>query len=134
SMEAFIKEARTSYGSTYDVTGSTGNNEVSFVNQDGNCVAFRVNGGVFQRADIGSVATCDPGAFTPNKFSPLTGSQTNISAIHFNIVPAQVVNNKLANQGVITINMTAQSASSDVLPIQLENTIVSRQMNPYVQQ
>ena len=138
AMESFTKEARTGYGSTYNV--SSDGKEVVFRNQDGDCVAYRIatagTSGVFQRADLGpSISSCDPGIFTgkDSKFSPLTGSSTDISSIHFNAVIPQVAGGRMNQQGVVTVSVTASSAVSDVQPIQFENSITSRQMAPYVQ-
>lgn len=132
-MESITKEVRTGYGSTYVVSSS--GSQVAFRNQLGDCVSYRVSGGVLQRADRGpSGLSCTANDFTQDsQFSPLTGAQTNITDIHFNPVIANTVGTSLSNQGVITVSITASSIVSDIQPIQLENTITSRQMSPYVQ-
>ena len=139
AMESLVKEARTGYGSTYNVTAD--GTEVAFRNQAGECVSYRVHSdpsdpshiGIFQRAAVGNIGgDCIAGTIDDNFFSPLTGSQTNIDSIHFNTVIASTSGNTLLNQGVITVSMEAKSSTSDILPVQLENTITSRQMAPYV--
>jgi prepilin-type N-terminal cleavage/methylation domain-containing protein len=134
-MESFIKEARTGYGSTYQVSGSVTNNEAVFRNQSGYCVAYRVStSGVFERGEVAAVGTdCTVNLFTNTSFSPLTGSQTKISEIHFNTVLPTVAGGKLIRQGVMTVSITASSTVSDILPIQLQNTVTSRQMSVYAQ-
>ncbi len=129
-LESFVKEARTGYGSTYRVA-PTGK-EVVFRNQAKDCISYRVNStGVFERASIGRSANCDPGAFLSAAFSPLTGSKTNIEKINFNVIIAQQSGSKLTSQGMITISIRAASHASDIAPIELENTVVSRQLVPY---
>ena len=130
-MQSFTKEARTAFGSTYNVT-NTGK-EIAFRNQEGECISYRVDNGVFQRAAVENVnGECLVDSMNSSQYSPLTGSQTNITEIRFNIIIAEPsVDNALGNQGVITMSITAQSKSSDILPIKLETTVVSRQMSPY---
>lgn len=131
-MESFTKEARTAYGSTYNVTSS--GNEIAFRNQAGECVSYRVNNRVLQRAAVGNIGSdCIAGSLNDALFSPLTGTQTNISSIHFNPIIANTAGSKLLNQGVVTVSITASSSTSDIIPIQLQNTITSRQMSPYAQ-
>lgn len=132
-MESFTKEVRTGYGSTYSVTSN--GKQVVFRNQVGECVGYRVsNDGVFERGATATNGECNAGAINPILFSPLTSSSTNINSISFNTVIALANGQSLANQGVITISISAKSNQSDIQPILLENTITSRQMNPYVQQ
>lgn len=131
-MESFVKEARTAYGSTYNVTSD--GKEVAFRNQLGECADYRVDNGMLERAASANVGVdCVAGAIPDALFSPLTSSDTNIDSIHFNTVIASTAGSKLLNQGVITIIMRASSKTSDILPIELENTISSRQMAAYVQ-
>lgn len=132
AMESFTKEARTAYGSTYNVSGQV----ITFVNQAGVCVAYNVSAtGVFQRAEegpVGSSSECTPGALDVSKFAPLTGNQTKIVSINFiPVIATTSAGTDLATQGAVTISITAQSTVSDILPIKVENTVTSRQISAY---
>lgn len=133
SLESFIKEARTGYGSTYNSDG----NEIAFVNQNGNCVVYRkaaVEGGEyfeFQRAEKTGGDNCEPGSLSANQFTPITSNATSITELRFVQTIADAPDGILKNQGGIEITLTATSRKTDIPPIKIRNFVTSRQMEPY---
>ena len=116
AMEAFIKEARTGYGSTYAAEGDA----VVFVNQNNDCITFRVIDGQFKRADAGEQDVCSAEDSDSNRFSPITSKATEIIGLEFSIPVDRV----------ITIKLTATSKKDGIPPISIQNSITSRQMEP----
>lgn len=137
AFESFIKEARTGYGSTYFVDGT--GTAIAFVNQNGNCVEYRLksNGtrGEFQRADAGKKDPCEP-TLLDSMFVPMTSNATNITGVQF--VPDIALHHEtngikiLDNQGRITIVLKAKSTKDGIPEITIQNSVTSRQMEPYV--
>ncbi len=130
ALEAFIKEARTGYGSTYTADGDA----IAFVNQNKNCITFRVIEEKFQRADAGGQDECSPEDVSSGRFTPLTSNTTEITGLTFDSVRAETENGILLNQGVITITLEATSTKDGIPPISIQNSVTSRQMEPYEQQ
>ncbi|MEK7499305.1 MAG: prepilin-type N-terminal cleavage/methylation domain-containing protein [Patescibacteria group bacterium] len=136
-METFIKEARTAYGSTY--SSSNAGREVTFNNQSGTCVSYRVNDttDVFERAEnpVNPKATCALSGFSDGQYAPLASKSITFSNVFFDANPSIPVGStlELQNQGVITLVLTATSEKSktDVLPLTLQNTVASRQTRAY---
>ncbi|HLC49422.1 MAG TPA: prepilin-type N-terminal cleavage/methylation domain-containing protein [Candidatus Andersenbacteria bacterium] len=134
AMEAFIKEARTAYGSTYDVTQD--GKQVMFRNQSTACVSYRVTrAGIFERGEAVSDpnGACPIDKFNGVLFAPITSTSTIISDVLFDITPSDFDSNTLVlgNQGVITLTMTVAPINSGVLPISIQNTVTSRQILAY---
>lgn len=139
SLESFIKEARTGYGSTYNSNGSN----IAFVNQNGNCVAYRSKEiaadkrNEFQRAERLGAENCTPESFAAEeyRFTPITSNVTSITVLTFAPTIALDGNNDgiLDNQGVIKITLTATSKKDGIPPITIQNSVTSRQMEPYAQ-
>ncbi len=134
-IETFIKEARTAYGSTYRADND--GTQVSFINQSGVCVSYRLHDGVFERAEKNSSGNaCDSADFlTDSQFAPLASKSITFTNVFFDAHPADCCNNsgELESQGVITLVLTAISEKSktDVLPLTVQNTVTSRQMRVY---
>lgn len=135
-MELFIKEARTAYGSTFRTEDGS---QVSFHNQAGTCVSYRWNTikNIFERAENPASAsgTCDSGDFTDSEYAPLTSKSIEITHALFDANPSAYTtgNPALESQGVITFTLTAKSlkSASSVLPLTVQNTVTSRQVNAY---
>ncbi len=134
AMEAFVKEARTGYGSTYSINGNA--DGIAFINQTGKeCVVYRKSDkNIFERAVKAVDDNCNPDSFASSSFTPITSSATQITNLMF-VIPKDVIvgNGLLKNQGVITINLTAKSTKDGIPPIAIQNSVTSRQMEPYVQ-
>lgn len=141
AMEALVKEARTGYGSTYVTDGNGG---IAFVNQNAHCVEYRRrdkennNLFVFERAEQADIASNGDAAncvdvFTDkdSSFTPITSNTTSITDLAFVPTPAESESGVLKNQGVITINLTATSSKDGIPPITIQNSVTSRQMEPY---
>jgi prepilin-type N-terminal cleavage/methylation domain-containing protein len=128
SLESFIKEARTGFGSTYTVDGS----EVAFRNQEGVCVAYRVRDGVFERAEV-TGGDCVAGSLglTSSRYAPITSNQTDVAGASF-VTSGQFEGEIIRKQGVIAITLTAKSTRDDVAPITIQNSVTSRQTKVYV--
>ena len=132
AMEAFIKEARTGYGSTY----FPGTNAIAFVNQNKNCVEYRTinipaeDRGEFQRGEKEGANDCEPGKIAESSFTPITSKATSITELEFETTIAGNNGTLLTNQGVITIKLTATSKKDGIPPISIQNSITSRQMEP----
>ncbi len=137
ALEAFIKEARTAYGTTYFVN-STGD-AIAFRNQSRECVVYRLREssaetggrGIFERAASTEGVTCEPEAISDSRFTPITGNSTDITDLRFQVDVADVVDEKLRNQGIISIEMTVESTQGNISPITIKNSVTSRQMSPY---
>ncbi len=135
AMESFIKEARTGYGSTYDMT--LGGRGVAFRNQSGACVSYRLDAadGEFGRAeDFGNLeGDCNQATFRNISFTPLTGNGTRITDVFFDVTPSVKGSTpySIKNQGVITLTLKANSTKPGVLPLEIQNTVTSRQVRSY---
>lgn len=139
ALESFIKEARTAYGSTYYPNGN--GSMVAFRNQERECVAYRLgNTKLLERAvaTISPYDSCSPDVFNAETFTPITGTQTEITPVDgspiFDVFPAQVdgAGEKLLRQGVIVVHMTVSSKDATILPLSIENSVTSRQTSPYI--
>ncbi len=132
AVESFIKEARTGYGSTYKTENGT---QVSFRNQSGACVSYRVNQEVFERAEAAgnTMGSCDASSFGSGAYTALTGSNTKITNVFFDptISAYNASTFVLANQGVITLSLIASPKKNTILPISIQNTVASRQTKAY---
>ena len=152
-VEAFIKEARTAYGSTYIVNNVTGN-RIAFRNQTGACVGYKIGTVVangisrkaFQRAEdtAGATVNCTVAALEGLEgvvFTPLSSNAIEITDIYFDTSISNAScplgstcppdDKKLDNQGVITFVITAKSTKGNIPPLTVQNTVTSRQVKPY---
>ncbi len=131
-LESFAKEVRTGYGSTY-----FGNEfAVAFRNQAGVCVIYRVENEVFERGEdsdnIEQEEDCEPELDL--EFVPLTSNKTKITRINIIAEPAEIADEdtgRLGNQGTVAIELTADSATTDIAPLNIQRTITSRQLAAY---
>lgn len=139
-LESFAKEARTGYGSTYHGIGSEDESSaaVAFRNQAGVCVIYRVENEVFERGEdsdnIGQEEECEPDSILDSEFVPLTSNKTKITRINIIAEPAIVADEdtgRLASQGTVAIELTADSAKTDIAPLNIQRTITSRQLAAY---
>lgn len=134
-MEAFTKEARTAFGSTY---WTNNGKQVAFRNQTGACVAYRLNGarGTFERAEDSQNKSgdCRLNTFSSNSFVPLSSNAIKISDVFFdvNVSDSDGSSFQLKNQGFITLVLTASTTKGTVLPITVQNTVTSRQVKRYL--
>ncbi len=133
-LESFAKEVRTGYGSTYFVFDDASG--IAFINQAGVCVIYRVENGVLERAETEEDASgCSQDASVGATFVPLTSNQTVMhikeDKLGISVDVAEEDGGRLANQGSVTISITARSARSDVAPVSVRRTITSRQFAAY---
>lgn len=133
ALESFIKESRTAYGTTYSPSGD--GSSIAFRNQNDECVVYRKNDvGVMQRGAADISTDCNPDSLAENRFTSLTSKATEITDLAFRPVIANVSNGILENQGIVSITITAKSANDiqSRTPITIQNSITSRQMQPFV--
>ncbi len=132
AMESFIKEARTGYGSTYRTDNGQ---QVAFRNQAGACVVYRVSSiGMFERAEKASNTSgeCNSGLFSADEYVPITSKDTIISEAFFDTTIATgPAGGSLANQGVVTLVLTAKSSRAEIVSVRVQNSITSRQVAAY---
>lgn len=136
-LESFIKEARTGYGSTYASSG----NEVTFINQNGNCVSYRTKEKreeakqryEIQRAEQEGGNNCSPGELAEQRFAPITGNTISVTHLQFDATPSEQEGGVIKTQGIITVRLTVQSARSAIPPVSIQNSVTSRQTVPYAQ-
>ncbi len=128
-IESFVKEARTSYGSTFDVTPN--GDQIFFRNQQSGCVSYRLATSRFERAeDPGNrTGSCDGNSFNNDDFTRLSSNNVEISDVLFVIEISDVDgNDDLKNQGFITLVMTGNSTKDGIAPITIQNSATSRQV------
>jgi len=133
ALEQFTREARTGYGSSFS-NGTTGDpaQTITFRNQNNNCVDYTLDKGVWKRAETSTAASCDSADYA--NFVSLTSSQTAISTLHFLLPGGVVRGGQLASQGFVTVIVDARSATNaSSLPLHIQTTIASRQMQTYEQ-
>jgi prepilin-type N-terminal cleavage/methylation domain-containing protein len=144
-MEAFVKEARTGFGSEYFQSAS--GHEISFRNQSGDCVSYRlgsrrengVDRGVVERAEIpeDAISDCrfDDPEFDNATFVPLSSSGLDVTDLYFESIRSTTVGGggsiTLEKQGVVTIVITAKSKKGTIPALTVQNTVTSRQVKPY---
>ncbi|MDP3997558.1 MAG: prepilin-type N-terminal cleavage/methylation domain-containing protein [bacterium] len=137
SLEMFNREARTGYGSTYDTYSDNNSSVFSFRNQNRSCVYYRTNpdqdNHPFQRAEVNA----DPASFCSDAYAEIdswqtmTDDTTVFDEVTFKPHPAVVTGNRLTNQGLVTILFTVHSAGQSQSALHLQNTVASRQVNPF---
>lgn len=129
-MEVFSREVRTAFGETYVPT--TSGDGVMFRNQNGACVVYRVEEGVFQRAehDTGT-SECSESNFVGASFANLTGTDVEITDVLFDVTPSTVEEDRLSRQGFIATTITADSPSYALPDMVIQSSITSRQLTPY---
>jgi prepilin-type N-terminal cleavage/methylation domain-containing protein len=130
AMEIFNREARTAYGSTY-VPDNTGKGIV-FVNQEGQCVHYRLEGthGRLERAEWrGTTDICRPA--DDQEYTSLTSSKITLRDLHFTVTFAEQDEGMLTNQGFVTLTLEAEADNPTVMPLHVQSTITSRQTRPF---
>ena len=130
-VELFSREARTAYSSTYSLPNGSGS-EILFRNQNGLCVHYRLQGTQLERAERDTAGgTCSLAQFSGGAYASVTGPNTILEKFQFDVVPADVVDGELANQGFITVNLEARSTNASVGLLRAQTTVTSRQVVPY---
>lgn len=131
ALEIMNREIRTGYGSTYDVSDSSGRG-VIFRNQNGICVHYVWQNAGLERSETNTFASqCAPNVFSGLQYASLTSSATQVTHARFDVVRAEQVGDELKNQGVVTLVLEAESAQADAAPFQLQSTVASRQVIPF---
>lgn len=132
-LELFNREARTAYASTYRLADARGTS-VSFRNQNGDCVLYRVSSKKQlerAQADVPGVE-CDRANFGDSSFAPLSSSRTVIDSLRFDVRLATVASNGLPqNQGFITVILKVSAKDKAATPLQIQGTVSSRQVTAY---
>ncbi|MEX0650366.1 MAG: prepilin-type N-terminal cleavage/methylation domain-containing protein [Candidatus Andersenbacteria bacterium] len=132
ALELFSRETRTAYGDTYNPEEE---DVLLYRNQNGLCVVYRLSEQVLQRAelDIGT-SNCTIEQFAEVQFTNLTSKHVQITELLFDAEPSTTEGTSLAQQGFVTLFITAQSAQHTLSPLTVRSSVTSRQVNPYVQQ
>lgn len=129
AIELFNREARTGFGNTFVTEASA----VVFRNQRGQCVTYRGAGQALQRAEQEQGGqTC--AIITDNQlFQSLTSSQTLITQLQFDALPARVSADgaRLESQGVLTMSVKATAKTKADTVMALQNTVTARQLIPF---
>lgn len=126
ALELFMREARTSYASTY--TTFNGGQSIFFVNQKGECVAYQLNNLGLER---GTSAGACSGSPTFSNWEKITSNTTEVVSLMFQVPIGVTNNNVIQRQGFVTIVLGAKSKTSVIPTLKLETTITSRQVKAY---
>lgn len=129
-MEIFSRETRTAFGETYEATAN--GDGVMYRNQNGQCVIYRVEDGVFQRGehDTGT-QNCDESAFATSSFAALTGNDVEVVDVLFDVSASTTEENRLSSQGFIAVTITTESPRQTVPQMVVQSATASRQLTPY---
>ena len=128
AMELISREVRTGYGSTFEVL-PTGDG-VSFRNQNGACVGYKLIDEKIERAEVAGLG--DDCSLRDGAWTAITSEKTQIQGIRWDVTPARVNQDGLPeNQGFITISLKAQSTAQLGATLNLQTTITSRQVAIY---
>ena len=129
AFELFNREARLSYGNTFNAQNDT----VVFRNQTGACVTYRFADEKFQRAEDDAITgvSC-PVIFNDRLFEDLHSRQTVFQDMQFTVVPARLSGDgtKLESQGLVTISARIHSRG-DSKEVPVQNSVSSRQIIPF---
>lgn len=135
AMEAFNREARLAFGSTYSLTDGIGQSIV-MRNQNNLCVNYRLNTetSVWERAEA-STGGLDCLGANFIAYAPLTGHRVIVESLRFDIPDSiyNVADQKLDRQGFITVIVTARAVSEATPPLSLQSSVASRQIKPYAE-
>jgi type II secretory pathway pseudopilin PulG len=126
-LELFSREARTAYASTYAVNAS--GTQVTFRNQEGTCVSYRVQNSAWQRGTNSNSGTCE--SLSYNNYDTLHSGRTTIQQMRFLIPTSIAGGGELLRQGFITVSLRAAAVGTVIAPLSLQTTISSRQVVPY---
>jgi prepilin-type N-terminal cleavage/methylation domain-containing protein len=120
ALELFDKEARTGYGDTYAVSGSS-SEVITFKNQNGTCVQYALS-----ITNQMTRTECSGGGTT----EPLTDPSTVVSGLKFIAYPAHVASGALTSQGYVTIVLSAHAKDSPDAQVNIQSSVTSRQYQP----
>lgn len=135
AVEILSREARLAFASTFALADESGQS-LLMRNQNGLCVNYRLQAGVFERAEAEAPGRdCFEASFA-GRYSPLTSSRIKIERLRFDL-PDNVFNesdNRLDRQGFITFMLKAEPVSVKTPPLELQTSVTSRQINVFESQ
>lgn len=136
ALELFSREARTGYGSTYELADGSGSSLV-FRNQAGTCVLYAINRSTKQleRSETKNLGTtCTASDFTGEKAVSIHSPDTLFEVLKFEPQKSEPNSEGLPkNQGFITIRAQAASKKLPGVRLELQTSVTSRQTNIFIQ-
>jgi type II secretory pathway pseudopilin PulG len=127
ALELFTREARTAYASTFWVSGT--GDQITFRNQNGMCVKFRVQSGAWQRSEVGGSGDCE--SLIYSSFDAITSNRIRVTNLQFGIPDNITSGGVLQEQGFVRVSIQAQTVQHAVPPLHLQSSVTSRQVTPY---
>ncbi|MBI3250542.1 MAG: type II secretion system protein [Candidatus Andersenbacteria bacterium] len=140
ALEIMNRELRTAYGTSYTLTDSSGRS-IMFRNQNGVCVHIRWRDNALERAEgPSSGSNCPNSNFPASSYAALTSKDVAIEYARFDAIqaengdsgPTNFPEASLSSQGFVTVILSATDAAQNLSPINLQSTVTSRQVIPYV--
>ncbi|MEX1997888.1 MAG: type II secretion system protein [Candidatus Andersenbacteria bacterium] len=131
ALELLNREVRTGYGNTFTGTSSF----LFFRNQNGTCVSYRHDSAArtLARAAENVPPEEDCSLIVYSSYDSLVSRDTQIDTLTFIARAANVdPDNKLLNQGFVTISVAATSRKKSDHTVTLQSSVTSRQVIPFL--